>query len=98
MIVITGSILARAETVDALVEAALGHSRRSRAEDGCLSHRCYRDLEEPLRLFFYEEWRDMAAVKAHFAHADTGIIMGAIRELAAGSEGPVLLEAATVGR
>ena len=98
MIVITGSILAKPETEAALVDAALGHSARSRAEDGCLSHRCYRDMEEPLRLFFYEEWRDMAAVKAHFAHADTGIIMGAIRELAAGSEGPVILQAEAVAR
>lgn len=93
MIVITGSITARPDTLDVLVEAGLGHSRRSRAEDGCLSHRCYRDLEEPLRIFFYEEWRDMAAVQAHFAHADTRIVMGAIRGHAAGSEGPVILEA-----
>lgn len=96
MIVITGSILAKPETFDTLAEAGLAHSARSRAEDGCVSHRCYRELEEPLRLFFYEEWRDMDAVKAHFAHPDTRIIMGAIREHAAGSAGPVILSAEAV--
>lgn len=98
MIVITGSVTARPDTLDALVTAGLDHSRRSRGEDGCLSHRCYRDLEEPLRIFFYEQWRDMAAVRTHFAHPDTRIIMGAISALAAGSEGPVILDAEAVGK
>lgn len=98
MIVITGSVAAKPGAFAALKAEGLAHSARSRDEDGCLSHRCYVDAEAPERLFFYEEWRDMAAVEAHFHHPNTPRIMAAIREHGAGSEGPVLLEAAPVKR
>ncbi|WP_425228232.1 putative quinol monooxygenase [Sphingomonas sp.] len=93
MIVITGSVTARAGSIEAMKNEGLAHSERSRGEEGCLSHRCYVDAAVPARLFFYEEWRDMAAVQAHFRHADTAKIMAAIREYAVTSDGPVLLEA-----
>ena len=96
MIVITGRVTAKPGAFEMLRAEGLAHSVRSRGEDGCLSHRCYIDAEQPDLLFFYEEWRDMAAVRAHFAHADTPRIMGAIREHAAASEGPVLLSAERV--
>ncbi len=98
MIVITGSATAKPGAFEPLKAAGLAHSERSRREDGCLSHRMYVDAAQPERLFFYEEWRDMAAVEAHFRHADTPRIMGAIREHAAASEGPVLLEAVAISR
>ena len=93
MIVITGAVTARPGEVERLRAEALAHSERSRGEDGCLSHRCYIDAAAPERLFFYEEWRDMAAVQAHFRHPDTPVIMAAIRDLGAASEGPTVLEA-----
>ena len=98
MIVITGSVTANPGAFETLRAEGLAHSARSRAEDGCLSHRCYVDAEDADRLFFYEEWRDMAAVEAHFRHPDTPRIMTAIREHAAGSEGPTLLTCVPVGR
>ena len=67
MIIVTGSIEARADTVDALVALSLEHVRRSRAEPGCLAHAVHRDVEQPLRLVFVEEWTDAAALAAHFA-------------------------------
>ena len=93
MIIITGRIAAKMGRFHLLKEEGLAHSARSRTEDGCLSHRCYVDAEEDETLFFYEEWRDMAAVKAHFKHPDTPKIMAAIREHGAAIEGPTLLEA-----
>ena len=98
VIVITGRVTAKPGSFDLLKAEGLAHSARSRGEDGCLSHRCYVDAAEPEVLFFYEEWRDLAAVQAHFAHPDTPRIMGAIRDHAAASEGPVLLEATPVTR
>ena len=98
MIVITGSVTAKPGAFDALKSEGLAHSERSRAENSCLSHRCYVDAAEPERLFFYEEWRDMAAVEAHFRHPDTPRVMAAIREHGATSEGPVLLEATPLPR
>ena len=41
--------------------------RRSRAEPGCISHAVHRDVEDPLRLVFVEQWADRAALLAHFA-------------------------------
>ena len=98
MIVITGSATARPGAFETLRAEALAHSERSRAEDGCLSHRAYVDAADPDRLFFHEEWRDMAAVAAHFRHPDTQRILAAIREHAVASDGPVLLEATPVRR
>lgn len=43
------------------------HSRRSRAEPGCIAHRCLTDAEDPDRIAFNEEWADLAALKQHFA-------------------------------
>jgi len=66
MLIVTGSVTARPETFDALLELALEHVRRSRLEPGCLSHSVHIDAENPMRLFFYEEWEDRAALDAHF--------------------------------
>ena len=66
MIVVTGVIVARPETVDQLVEASLDHVHRSRTEPGCLAHHVHVDVEDPLRLVFIERWADRAALDEHF--------------------------------
>jgi len=71
MILITGSILARPDTLDALREAGVEHSRRSRGEPGCLAHAVHRDVENPLRLVFVEQWADRAALMTHFRVPDS---------------------------
>ncbi|VTU19786.1 Antibiotic biosynthesis monooxygenase [Variovorax sp. SRS16] len=67
MILVTGSILARADSVDEALALSLEHVRRSRTEPGCISHAVHRDAEDPLRLVFVEQWADHAALLAHFA-------------------------------
>jgi quinol monooxygenase YgiN len=67
MIVVTGDILARADTVDQVLALSLEHVQRSRTEPGCISHAVHRDAESPLRLVFVEQWADRAALLAHFA-------------------------------
>lgn len=93
MIVVTGSVTAKPGAFEVLKAGGVAHSARSRGEDGCLSHRCYVDAAEPERLFFYEEWRDMAAVEAHVRHPDTPRIMAAIGKHGAATEGPTFREA-----
>lgn len=66
MIIVTGSIVARPETIEPLVALSLEHVRRSRGESGCLSHAVYRDVENPLRLVFVERWADREALMTHF--------------------------------
>ena len=83
MLIVTGSVTARPDTFEALRAAALAHTRRSRTEPGCLKHSVHVDCEDPLTLFFYEEWEDRAALDAHFAVPASLEYMRTARELAA---------------
>ena len=67
MIIVTGSVQGRPDTIDALLAESLLHVRRSREEPGCLLHSVHFDAEEPLRLVFLEQWADADALRAHFA-------------------------------
>jgi quinol monooxygenase YgiN len=67
VIIITGTITASEATIEELERLSLEHVRRSREEPGCLKHGVSRDVENPLRLVFFEQWEDMAAAKVHFA-------------------------------
>ena len=67
MIVVTGSVTARKDTFDEVRRLSLEHVHRSRTEPGCISHSVNIDCENPLRLVFFEQWADRAALQAHFA-------------------------------
>src|SRR5437660_11700875 len=67
MIVVTGSVTARQETFDAIKKLSLEHVHRSRTEPGCISHAVHVDCENPLKLVFFEQWADRAALLTHFA-------------------------------
>ena len=82
-IIVTGSVQGTDATVDALLEAALTHVRRSRTEPGCLSHHVFRDAEDPNRLFFFERWRDHDALKAHFAVPESRLFARELANLSA---------------
>lgn len=88
MILVTGSIVAKADSLDKLLVISLEHVRRSRIEPGCLSHAVHQDAENPLRLVFLEEWADAAALAAHFAVPASRDFVKAARELS--DEPPVL--------
>jgi quinol monooxygenase YgiN len=66
MLIVTGSIAARADTFDTLHQASLEHVARSRAEPGCLEHGVAIDANDGLHLVFFERWADRAALDAHF--------------------------------
>jgi quinol monooxygenase YgiN len=83
MIIVTGSIVARPDSVDELIALSIEHVRRSRTESGCKSHAVHRDIENPLRLVFFEEWEDRAALAAHFAVPASRAFVKAARPLAA---------------
>jgi quinol monooxygenase YgiN len=85
MLIVTGSVTARPDTFEALRRAALDHVSRSRTEPGCLTHGVATDCEAPLRLIFYEEWADRAALDAHFAQPGSIGFMRDPRELSASS-------------
>ena len=96
MIIVTGSVTARPDSFEALRQACVDHTARSRTEDGCFSHNVHVDAENPLRLFFFEEWTDMAALQAHFRQPGTAEFIAAVRAYAAASTPPALFEAAAI--
>jgi quinol monooxygenase YgiN len=67
MILVTGSILAREDTFDDVLRSCIEHVERSRKEPGCISHDVHVDCQNPMRLFFFEQWADEAALHTHFA-------------------------------
>jgi quinol monooxygenase YgiN len=93
MIIVTGSVTAKPETFDAVLAEARAHVARSRTEDGCIHHAVHIDAENPLRLFFYEEWHDMAALQAHFAMPGSNQFITAMRSLSASTETIALADA-----
>jgi quinol monooxygenase YgiN len=67
MIIVTGTLHARPDTVAELLALSREHVARSRTEPGCLEHGVAVDADDPLRLVFFERWADRAAIGAHLA-------------------------------
>src|ERR1700709_1173767 len=65
MIVVTGSVTARADSFDEVRKLSLEHVHRSRGEPGCISHAVHVDCENPLRLGFFEQWGDRGVPPRH---------------------------------
>lgn len=83
MILVTGSVITRSDTLDEVRRLSLKHVHRSRIEPGCISHAVHVDCENPLRLVFVEEWADRAALLAHFAVPASREFVRALQSLAA---------------
>jgi len=83
MIVVTGSVTARADSFDEVRKLSLEHVHRSRTEPGCISHAVQVDCENPLRLVFFEQWADRAALLVHFAGPASRDFVRALQSLAA---------------
>ena len=83
MIVVTGSVTARPDSFDEVRRLSLEHVHRSRDEPGCISHAVHVDCENPLRLVFFEQWADTAALAAHFAVPASREFVRSLRSLAA---------------
>jgi quinol monooxygenase YgiN len=82
MIMVTGSVTARADTLDAVLKLSLEHVHRSRQEPGCIAHAVHADCENPLRLVFLEQWADRAALAAHVAVPASRDFVRALQPLA----------------
>jgi quinol monooxygenase YgiN len=83
MILVTGSILAKPDCVDAALALSLEHVHRSREEPGCIAHGVHRDAECAQRLVFVEQWADQAALATHFAVPASRAFAAAVARLAA---------------
>jgi quinol monooxygenase YgiN len=93
MIVVTGSVTARPDSFDDVRRLSLEHVRRSRTEPGCISHAVQVDCENPLRLVFFEQWADRAALLTHFAVPASREFVKALQSLASAATTIELYEA-----
>jgi len=96
MIVVTGSVTARPETFEEVRRLSLEHVHRSRTEPGCISHAVHVDCENPLRLVFFEQWADRAALLAHFAVPASRHFVRALQPLAAAATSMEMYDATKV--
>jgi quinol monooxygenase YgiN len=94
MIVVTGSVTARPDSFKEAKRLSLEHVHRSRTEPGCVSHAVHVDCENPLRLVFFEQWADRAALAAHFAVPASRSFVHALQSLAASSASIEIYDAA----
>jgi quinol monooxygenase YgiN len=84
VVIVTGSIQARPDSIDQVLALSLAHVRRSRQEPGCFAHSVHRDCEDALRLVFVEHWADADALRAHFWVPASGAFVQEVSALAAG--------------
>jgi quinol monooxygenase YgiN len=83
MIIVTGSVVARPDTLDELLRLSLEHVHRSRLEPGCRFHSVHHDVENPNRLVFLEHWADRDALKTHFGVPASRTFAKALGDLSA---------------
>lgn len=67
MLLVIGRVQCDAERHDELVGLLTGMQDESRREDGCIRYGFFAAVEDPLSFVAVEEWRDRAALDAHFA-------------------------------
>jgi quinol monooxygenase YgiN len=81
MVIVTGSVTARPDTVDEVEALCLAHVHRSRTEPGCLLHSVHRDVENGRRFVFLEHWRSLADLHVHFAVPESAGLIESLRGL-----------------
>ncbi len=82
MIIITGSAMVADVNRAAFLEIGERQVMNSRREAGNLSYAFYEDAMAPGRFFFFEQWKDQAAVDFHFKQAYCLEFIGKARTLA----------------
>lgn len=66
---ISARVFIKPEKVEEFIEATRSLIEQSRAEEGNVSYSLFQDPADPSKFLFFEEWKNQAAVDAHFATA-----------------------------
>src|SRR6266852_6140784 len=98
MIIVTGSVRARPDTLDDVLTISLEHVRRSRTEPGCLLHSVHQNVEDPFVVVFLEHWEDRDALSAHFAQPGSRAFVATVNALAADRPTLTIYEASPLER
>jgi quinol monooxygenase YgiN len=78
MILVFGSVTARAAQFFDTLALCQKHVQRSRQVQGCLSHAVHIDSENPLRLVFIERWENQDCIWAHVQSPETRAFVRAL--------------------
>lgn len=62
MMIITGDLLIKDDSMAQAMQACQKHVAHSRTEPGCISHAVYRDPEDNLRVFFLNNGKTKLAL------------------------------------
>jgi quinol monooxygenase YgiN len=68
-LIVAGTVRVPPDNVDTFKPHMIAMMSASRAEDGCLSYGYAEDVGEPGLMHVFEQWRDQAALDAHFKTA-----------------------------
>ena len=64
---IAAKVSVKPDQIQGFIAATPDILAASRAEPGCVSYTMYQNPHEPASFFFFEQWKDQAAIDAHFA-------------------------------
>jgi quinol monooxygenase YgiN len=78
--------------------SCLEHVERSRTEPGCISHGVHVDCQNPMRLFFFEQWGDEAALRVHFAVEGSRAFVKSLKDRKVETSGTKIYRAETIPR
>jgi len=96
MIIVTGRVHARPDTLADVLQASLEHVHRSRTEPGCLLHSVHQSVEDPLLVVFLEHWADREALTTHFAQRESNEFVKTVSALADGRPTIEIYEASSL--
>lgn len=90
---IAARITVKADKIEAFVEAVKPLIAASRAEPGCISYTLYQNPHERTFFFFFEEWKNQAAIDFHFATPHFKAFGDQIKDMTAGPPEITILDA-----
>lgn len=67
MLIVTGVFKLAAEDVNTMKKAAAVMAKATRTEPDCITYAFWQSVEDDTLFRVYEEWKDQAALDAHFA-------------------------------
>jgi quinol monooxygenase YgiN len=82
--IIGAKVPVKADKIEDFVAAAKDVIAASRAEPGCISYTLLQDPYDKTAFFFFEEWKNQAAIDAHFATPHFKAFGGKLKDLTAG--------------
>jgi quinol monooxygenase YgiN len=85
MIVLAAKLTGKPGRKDDILRLVAAVAPPSRAESGCLTYQFYEQQPNGNEFLFFEEWRDQAALDAHFQTRHFADFVKAIAELIEGA-------------